>query len=170
MERQLVLDALRKEALRLEEDATYSSKGHFNAASAWERTHYFVGTLAGVLAAGAGAAIFKEKVEAAMLVSVLAAAFTSVVTFLNPQDHANKHRQAGGQYSGLKNQTRIFRTVDLIMDREVDVLLARLTELSALRDKLNTDSPTVPWHAFVGARRGIEAGEAKYQADNPEPS
>ena len=35
--------ALQREAERLEEDALYSSKGHFNAEDTWVRRNYWLG-------------------------------------------------------------------------------------------------------------------------------
>lgn len=36
------ISVLRREAERLEEDAIYSSKGHFNAEDTWVRRHYWL--------------------------------------------------------------------------------------------------------------------------------
>jgi hypothetical protein len=55
--------ALRREAERIEGDATYSSKSHFNARGTWERRHYWLGIPATVLAAIAGASLFKSHPE-----------------------------------------------------------------------------------------------------------
>ena len=57
------LAALRREAERIEEDATYSSKSHFNAEQVWERRHYWLGIPATAFAAIAGAALFKNHDE-----------------------------------------------------------------------------------------------------------
>lgn len=51
---QEMVTALRREAERIEEDATYSSKSHFNAAQVWERRHYWLGIPATAFAAIAG--------------------------------------------------------------------------------------------------------------------
>ena len=45
------IEALRREAQRLEEDATYSSKGHFNAEDTWVKRNYWLGVPATVLGA-----------------------------------------------------------------------------------------------------------------------
>ena len=51
------LAALRCEAERIEEDATYSSKSHFNAEDTWVRRHYWLGIPSTILAAVAGATL-----------------------------------------------------------------------------------------------------------------
>lgn len=38
-----MIAALRREAERIEEDATYSSKSHFNAEATWIHRHYWLG-------------------------------------------------------------------------------------------------------------------------------
>lgn len=58
---QAMIAALRHEAERVEEDATYSSKSHFNAEDTWVRRHYWLGIPATVLAAIAGATLIKSR-------------------------------------------------------------------------------------------------------------
>lgn len=58
---QAKISALCREAERLEEDALYSSKGHFNAEDTWVRRNYWLGVPATALGAIAGAALFKSQ-------------------------------------------------------------------------------------------------------------
>ena len=62
-EDQAKISALCREAERLEEDALYSSKGHFNAEDTWVRRNYWLGVPATALGAIAGAALVKSQPE-----------------------------------------------------------------------------------------------------------
>ena len=80
------IDALRKEAERLEEDALYSSKGHFNAEDTWVRRNYWLGVPATVLGAVAGATLIKSQPEWATAFTLLASLLTGLMTFLKPNE------------------------------------------------------------------------------------
>lgn len=80
------ISALRREAERIEEDATYSSKGHFNAEDTWVRRNYWLGAPATVLGAIAGATLIKSQPEWASAFTLLAALLTGLMTFLKPND------------------------------------------------------------------------------------
>ena len=108
------ISALRREAERLEEDATYSSKGHFNAEATWVRRHYWLGIPATVLTAIAGATLVKPMPELASALVLLASLLTGLMTFLKPNERAGLHRAAAGQFLGLRNEARFFREVELL--------------------------------------------------------
>ena len=57
------ISALCREAERLEEDALYSSKGHFNAEDTWVRRNYWLGMPTTALGAIAGAALIKSRLN-----------------------------------------------------------------------------------------------------------
>ena len=83
--------ALRREAERLEEDATYSSKGHFNAEDTWVRRNYWLRIPATALAAIAGATLIKSQSELASAFALLASLLTGLMTFLKPNERAAMH-------------------------------------------------------------------------------
>jgi len=60
---QAMIAALRREAERIEEDATYSSKSHFNAEATWIRRHYCLGIPSTILAAVVGATLIRSQPE-----------------------------------------------------------------------------------------------------------
>jgi hypothetical protein len=160
--------ALRREAERLEEDAIYSSKGHFNAEDTWVKRNYWLGVPATLLGAIAGASLIKSYPEWATALTLLASLLTGLMTFLKPNERAALHRAAAGQFLALRNEARFFREIDLLqLDRLAD-LPDKLRALSAARNELNQNSPSIPRHAFVAARKGIEEGEAKHKIDQGE--
>ena len=162
---QSLLAALRREAERIEEDATYSSKSHFNAEDTWVRRHYWLGIPATALAAIAGAALSKSQPEWASALTLLASLLTGLMTFLKPNERAAVHRAAAGQFLTLKNDARLFREVELLQTAQAAELPEKLKALSSTRNELNQKSPSIPRGAFVAARKGIEEGEATHKVD-----
>lgn len=157
--------ALRRESERLEEDAIYSSKGHFNAEDTWVRRNYWLGVPATALSAVAGATLIKSQPEWATAFTLLASLLTGLMTFLKPNERAAMHRAAAGQFLALRNDARLFREIELLQSDRQDNLAERLKELAATRNELNLKSPSIPRRAFVAARKGIEEGEAIHKID-----
>lgn len=151
---------------RIEEDATYSAKGHYNASARWKAWNYILGVPAAVASALAGVSAlssFDNHSTIAALLSVFVAVLTSLMTFVSPADHAAKHVGAANRYHSLRNRSRLVSTLD--RDLSISDLRDRLTELAGVRDELNESSPVIPQHAFKKARAGIEAGESTYAVD-----
>lgn len=157
--------ALCREAERLEEDATYSSKSHFNAEDTWVRRNYWLGVPATVLAAVAGATLIKNYPDAASVCALVASLLTGLMTFLKPNERATMHRAAAGQFLALRNEARFFREIELQQTERLEQLPERLKALSAIRNELNQKSLSIPRRAFVAARKGIEEGEATHKVD-----
>lgn len=162
---QEMVTALRREAERIEEDAVYSSKSHFNAEQMWERCHYWLRILAIVFAAIAGAAFFKSYNQVGSALASVASFLTALMTFLKPNERAAMHRAAAGQFLALRNNARIFREVELLQTNRLEELTDRLKALSTTCNELNQKSPSISRSAFVAARKGIEEGEATYKID-----
>lgn len=159
------ISALRREAERLEEDALYSSKGHFNAEDTWVRRNYWLGVPATALGAIAGAALIKSQPEWATAFTLLASLLTGLMTFLKPNERAAMHRAAAGQFLALRNEARFFREIELLESNRQGEFPERLKALSSARNELNQKSPSIPRRAFVAARKGIEEGEAIHKVD-----
>lgn len=157
--------ALYKEAERIEEDSIHSAKGHFNTANIWRRRHYWLGVPATILGALAGAAIVKHYLEIASLLSLAATILTGLVTFLKPTERAAEHKTAGDQYLALRNDTRLFREIELLEPEDTESLGDKIRALSQRRNELNQGSPEIPRKAFEKARKGIAEGENYYKAD-----
>lgn len=154
-----------REALRIEEDAMYSSRGHFESARTWSHVHYWIGTPTAIFAAIAGASALRDQPIAAGLLALLAAGFAAAMTFLNPASRAQKHQTAGNRYAALRNRTRILREVQAPAQASHDVCVSQLRELSSARDELNDASPQILRRAYQRAKSGIESGEATHRVD-----
>jgi hypothetical protein len=158
-------ERLSAELSRIEEDALYSSKNHFEAAAFWSRTHIRLGVPTALLAAIGGFSALKDYGLAAGVIGGLVAALTAVSTFLDPSAKSNAHHLAGNRFSAVKNQARILREIDLANGGATQELIGAVKELGKRRDELNEASPQAPRWAFVRARKAIEAGEAEYKVD-----
>ena len=157
-----------KEARRIEEDSLYSAKGHFVAANFWTNFHLWIGVPTAILAAIAGASALSQFDNHNIIAGILAivvTALTAVTTFLNPNEKANSHRNAGNKYNSLRNKARVFFEIDCCGGSSYEELIKQLKELVKQRDGLNQNSPQIPIRAYKKARKGIEEGEADYKVD-----
>jgi hypothetical protein len=156
------------EAKRIEEDSVYSAKGHFEAARKWRRVHRCLGLPAVVLAALSGVSAltqFEGHEIITAFMAILVTALTAVITFLNPNEKACSHQDAGNRYNALKNSVRIFREIDIENTGSIDDLTKELKKFSKVRNELNQNTLQIPRDAFERAKRGIERGEVDYKVD-----
>lgn len=163
-----LIQKLVAECHRIEEDAEHSCKGHYNAGERWGRYHLFLGMPAAIVAAIAGAAAFKDCPELAGSLALFSTALTTVLTFLKPSERAEMHKSAGSQYHALRNQTRIFRKIELSDGLDGESAKKRLLELARIRDELNATSPGIPRPDYEKAKRDIDTGRSRYQVDGDE--
>jgi len=161
---QTLLGALQNEASRIEEDATYSSKGHFNAAATWERRQYWIGIPATILAVLTGATLNNWPIVA-VVISPVTACLTALLTFLKPSKRADIHRAAASDFLALRNNIRMFKEIELLLCSQSEELYKKLQAFSDKRNELNKKSPAIPQKAFHAARKGIEEGEATHKID-----
>jgi hypothetical protein len=161
-------DEIIKEAKRIEEAVLYSSKAHFTASSFWTNFHLWIGIPMVLMSTVAGASAlsqFDATHIAAGILSIFIAAFSGVMTFLNPNAKAAAHLNAGNNYDSLMSKVRIFWSIDCWRDDSDQVLTERLKYFSEQKDKLNQSCPQPPGWAYRRAKHGIEAGEGDYKVD-----
>lgn len=160
-------DEIIKEAKRIEECCLYSSKGHLTAANGYTYFNLIIGVPLVVFAALTSASAFsqfdKTKTTSAIL-SLIVAALSALMTFVNPKEISNSHFLAGNNYDALLNKVRIFWTIDCWKEVD-DVLVGRLKAFSEEKNRLNQNSPQIPFWGYLLAKRGILAGEASYKVD-----
>ncbi len=148
-----------EEAKRIENDASYSAKGHYEAAGYWTRFHLMIGIPTVVLSAIAGAsalAQFDNHSIIAGFLAIIVAALTAVATFLNPNEKANSHQNVGNKYNALRNKVRVFCNVDSSVENSEQELIRQLKELAKQRDELNQDSLPISSWAYKKAQKVIE--------------
>jgi len=164
----MIKENLIKEARRIEEDSLYSATGHFVAANFWTNFHLWIGVPTSILAAVAGGSALSQFDNHNIIAGILAivvTALTAVTTFLNPNEKANSHRNAGNKYNSLRNKARIFCEIDSCREDSDQEITKQLKELAKRRDELNQNSPQIPGWAYKKARKEIEEGEADYKVD-----
>lgn len=159
-----VFENIRKECLRIEEDVLHSGKSHCNAAAIWSLVHYLIGIPMTIFAAWAGIDAFSENPQFSGYLSLITATLAALQTFMSPSEKSSKHKSAGTDYFRLKNQTRIFREIELDESDKTEAIKA-IRVLAQNRDDLNSISPSIPYLAFWVARKGIDRGNAVYNAD-----
>jgi hypothetical protein len=154
-----------EEACRIEEDTEHSAKGHYNAANRWSRYHLWIGLPSAVLAAIAGGTAFNNMAALAGILAILSTALTTVLTFLKPSEHSENHKAVAGQYLSLRNQSRIFREIEIDESEDISIYKKRLIKLATHRDELNTSSPAISRKDYDKAKKDIDGGLSQYQID-----
>lgn len=157
-----------KEAQRIEESLLHSSKGHYAAASRWAGFNMIVGLSMAIISAVAGAAALQAWDTTGLVAGICSffvVVLSSLMTFLNPNDRASAHRNAGHSYDALMNKVRIFYTIECWRTEAEDILADKLVQLSTSKDELNAKCPQIPRWAYKKAKKGIDAGEGAYAVD-----
>lgn len=154
------------EAKNVEEDSRFSARGHFEAASSWDKRHLWIGVPATVLAAIAGVSAFVEYEIVSGVIALSVAALTALFTFLNPSDRAARHLSAANAYNALRNDARMFYQIEFRQDTPIDDLSESLKSLNERRNRLNSESAQIPRWAYDRGKKGILAGEADYTGDS----
>lgn len=148
--------AIGDEAARIEEDSTFSSKGHYNAESRWKTSHYVIGGIAAFSGAIAGGSALSDCTWLTAIAGILSGLSAAALTFFNPSEKAQEHKAAGDCFGALRNDTRIFRTVDLPQTTIPQEATAKLAELNRRRSELNASSSGIPGFAYEQARKHID--------------
>ncbi|MBF0098410.1 MAG: SLATT domain-containing protein [Magnetococcales bacterium] len=186
MNKDHVIESLKSESYRIEEDSIYSSKGHYNAAARWKALHSALSVISIVCSTVVASSVSEDVRSFGLLTisklginsidhffafltfafSATAAISTSLISFLKPERKEESHRISAGNYNSLKNRARIYRTIDLMSDDSIDSLRAKLDSISETRNSLNMESIPIPKWAYALAKKGIEElGEATYKVD-----
>lgn len=157
--------SIQAELLRMEEDCVHSGKAHFNAASRWIRWHYVFGLPSVILATAAATAFFKDFPLYAGSMASIVAILSGLMTFLKPSERAAEHKSSGDQYLALRNDSRVFRTIELAQVGDDTAAISSTSGLTKRRNELNAASLPFSKNDFDKARIGINSGEATHQVD-----
>ena len=151
------------EALRIEEDCTFSAKRHFNASSRWEKCHYWVGLPSTLLAGLSGISAFNDYPIMAGILAISSTALTSILTFLKPSERSEHHKSMGNQYLSLRNKARLFREFEINYTSEANI--AKINDLSNQRDELNSSAVNTSNSDYKKAQKDINEELHKYEVD-----
>jgi hypothetical protein len=161
-----ILSEIRAEASRIEEDATCSSCGHFEASKPWAHVNLWLGIPVTLASAVGGIAALKDESAAASLIAFAVAAGTAMMTFLTPRERHKLHADCGNAYAALRNEVRVFRNIECLLGASTTELHKRLQEFAKRRDELNATSPIIPERAYKKARAGLEEGQKTHRVDS----
>ncbi len=159
---------LSKEADRIEEDALFSSKGHYNAVPAWQWIHRGLGIVAAVGSALAAISVLENWSRALAVGSAAFSTIVSVVlTTLKPNEVSERHQRAGDRYLAIKNRARIFRNIDLLNpDASSNDAADEIKSISHELAVVASGAPVIPRWAHNKAKKDIEIEKsAVYKAD-----
>lgn len=162
-----LLSALSKEAERIEEDALFSCKGHYNAVPRWLWAHRILGITAAVASALAGVSALREIRPGLTIISAGLATLASVVlTALKPSEEAARHHRAGDRYLAVRRRVRVLRTIELLAATSPEPVVAEIKAISDELADIRIGAPIIPRHAFAKAKREIETEKtADYAVD-----
>jgi hypothetical protein len=161
------------EAKRIEDDTLRTFKQLYEAGASERRRHYWVGSAAAMLSVIAGGSALANVPEWRMAVPAISLAVTMLTawtTFVKPAERAQEYKNAACDFQQLRDDTRVFREIDLPRPNvDEELLVERIKVLSARRAELRKDSPQPPPWAYPRAKRAIERGEAEYNVDTCAP-
>ncbi|MEK0157853.1 SLATT domain-containing protein [Pseudoalteromonas piscicida] len=159
-------EKISNECARIEEDSEHSFKSHYNAAEFWGNINLLLGLPAALLGAVAGGTSATDGSQAMVTgTAFLATALITCVTFLKPSEKSDSHKNAGNLYQSLRNQTRLFRELELVEKLPDEEAKKRLVALANRRDELNASMPSVPRKAYEKAKQDIDDGRSEYKVD-----
>ncbi|UAN48162.1 SLATT domain-containing protein [Serratia sp. JSRIV001] len=165
MDNQLI-EKVKKECFRIEEDALYSSKSHYNASSPWEKLNLIIGIPIAILAAVAGLTALKNMPTTTIIISFVLTSLTALNTALNPSKRASQYKSAAGDYNNLKNDVRIFRELELFETKLTDKeIKEKINVFSDRRNQLNKSSPTIPRWAYKQTQSDFKNDFVRYEID-----
>lgn len=153
-----------KEAKRLEECATYSSKGHFCAAKRYGKYDFKLGISIVVLSVIAGSTAFADYKIITIVASLLVTVLSSILTFCKFSEKSTKHFNVANEYSALEINLRYFYNIE-INCLEDCVASEKLGTYISERNRLNADSLVIEDKDYEKAKSGIEKGENKFEID-----
>jgi hypothetical protein len=169
-----LLEAIRAEAKRVEEDALYSHATHNEAARGSYELHYWLAIPAAVVAAAAGVFSISGGTSATLWQSVLgsivsfsAAMLAGVTAVLDPKSQSAAHHHAANAYAALRGDARVFAEIECRKQKPLEELDHSLAALRERNRKLDADTPVVSEHIRRKANAKIWAGVYDYAVDKP---
>lgn len=160
-------EKLLDELYRIEEDALYSMKGHYNAAARWRWWYLILGITNVISSVIAGITAFSDIDLLIKIATIVVAIVTGLSTFLECSKKSENHRAAGNSFLRIKNRARFIKDIrsENINDSELENIISELLDQ---KDELNAASLPIPEFAYKKAKAEIEKGNATYQIDKKE--
>lgn len=159
-------ESINAEASRLQESATYSAQGQFEAGKTWRAWNWVLGGFTGAASGVSGVLTFAA--DGLQIVSgslALAAAVTAAVhTTVKPDKKAEAAESSGNEYLAIQSAARRFQTID-VPAGEIHDLRPILEELASRSERANKSSNSIPKFAYGRAQKNIKQGGQSYAVD-----
>lgn len=158
--------AMKKEAKRIHESAKHSAQNQLEYAKTWRSVDRWLGGLAALLAALAGAGGLAEVLTAqwAGLIALSAAGIGGVATFLDANRTKSRAQASGNAYLALQQDCRVFIEVDL-EHKTTDEAREILSKLVARQQELNSAADLPSRRARKKGKKNVEDGSQDYEVD-----
>lgn len=130
----------------LEKDSEYLANRHFNLSVRWSKYHFYLGISSVLFTGIATILVFNNILISAGSFAIVSITLTIILTFLNPSKRSETHKIASRQYLALRNQTRLFRELEIEEYKDLSTVKKRFLELAASRDEINQNSPSIPYY------------------------
>jgi len=166
-----MVDTIKKEikieCKRMEEDSLHTSRNHFISGNFWRSIYLFFGITNTLVAALAGsiALYFEEEITLVAFLAIIVAIISGIITFLNPSEKASKYKSKGDEFLALRSEFRIFRNIDILNLEDINEIKAKFDFLVNKKNQLTKSSLPISKRHYEKAKKGIENGEAEYEAD-----
>ena len=152
-----VREAIRREAIHVEQKTQISALAQERAANWWGTLFYLVGTPTAALAALAGGSAVADKTTAAAILAITAAVSASLWAFLNPGDRRTVHREASSRFRGVENHARVFVDVTCISPlTPTPNLKPELDRIELEWNKVDSETPHVAGWIYNRAKKQVE--------------
>lgn len=153
-----------KEAKRIEENCTYSGKAHYNVSGLWRSVHFILGIIVTGLVFWAGFEGIKDITKYHIYIIFFSGILSAIYTFIGASQKSATHKLCGDSYLSLKNNIRIFYTIEL---ENIDITQA-ISSIKNYQNKLNKiheNAPGIPQCAYRKVKKGVQNGESEFEID-----
>lgn len=160
----VLIDKIKQECKKIEEDALYSSKGHYNASDFWSKAHYGLGLPMVILSAWMGVDVFNYESQWAGYLAIIVATLASLQTMIKSSDKSLQHKNSGDEFNSLKNEVRRLGEIktDVMEEKQ---LSDKLDLLADRYSQLTKASLQISEKSYKKAKEGIKSGQNDYKED-----
>lgn len=162
-----VLDQVIDQANKISSDCEYSATSNFALGRYWDGwnlklglTSALLAAVAAYLAVGEGRIPIGNMQNVAQsvtgVVAFLSTIAVSILTFLKPSEKASVYREFGNKYRSIRNRSRVFVSIDCLVESDYQKLRNGLNALLKEKEDLNMDNPVIPQWAFSEAQKLID--------------
>lgn len=157
---------LSAEASRIEESATWSSQGQFEAAKLWTVWNWISGGITAICSGVAGLLTFATdglQVISGIL-AVVAAIFAGIHTVMKPDSRAEIAQKSANEYLDLQGEARRIKNLGeyFLTDEEYET---KLQNLASVHSSISKRSYPIPYVAYKITSWNIRKGRQSYSAD-----